>query len=175
MVGVGAFLASAPAAQEAESGRRELGRTGYLIIEAARDTSGAFSWSAGPGPGRHSLVWSQGVLSLPDSVRPEPFAFHDVGVVCGPQLAGVGASGRLMLDDGIYAVSEPILLADGVLELHVSGGELEIRGDQIRYRRDVAPSADRQRANYLMVAGLLLLILVLLRRARRRTRGRIRA
>ena len=41
-----------------------------------------------------------------------------------------------------------------------------MRGDQIRYRRPVVEDRTTQ-ANYIFLAGLILLIIVLMRRARR--------
>ncbi len=148
-----------------------LGAPGYLIIEGARDSTAAFQWHDGPGPERHSLVWSQGTLSLPDTIGLEPFGARDGGLTCRAELSGVGSSGRLSFRDGIFKVSEPLLLADGILELHVSAGELEIRGGQIRYRRHEVPQTNT-RADYIFLAGLVVLILVLMRRVRRGARKR---
>jgi hypothetical protein len=142
-----------------------LGRPGYLVIEAARDSTAGFRWEDGPRPGFRSLVWDQGRLTLPDSLEPEDFARQDVGVPCTAQLAGSGASGQLVLLDGIYPVSEPVTLSDGRLELQVSAGELEFRGARIRYRRAVAENRTFK-AGMLMLAGMTVLVVVLLRRAR---------
>jgi len=142
-----------------------LGQPGYLVIEAARDSAGGFRWEAGSRDGFRSLVWDQGILSLPDTIMAENFSRADLGVHCTAALAGTGASGQLLLRDGIYPVSEPIVLSDDRLELRVSDGELEIRGTRIRYRRNV--DATREfRAGLLLLAGITLLVIVLLRRAR---------
>ena len=103
----------------ASASRTELGRPGYLVISGVRDTTlaGVFVAQEGPGPGRHALVWPEGTLSLPDSLVLEAFGAADVGLPCGPALSGVGGSGRLVFQDGIYEVSEPLVLADGILEL----------------------------------------------------------
>lgn len=152
----------------AQSGGQTLGQAGYIVIENGRDAAG-FRWQEGPGPGRHSLVWPEGTLSLPDSLELDEFGPHDAGIVCRAELSGVGGSGQLVFQDGVYQVSEPLLLADGVLELHVSAGELIVRGSQIRYRRP--HSEDRKtRANFIFLAGMMVLIIVLLRRARSRLR-----
>lgn len=159
-----------------DEGRVILGRPGYLVIEGVRDTTDIFSWQRGPGPGRHSLVWSTGTLSLPDTLYLDEFGAVDAGVVCQAELSGVGGSGRLVFEDGLYRVSEPLVLSDGVLELHVSGGELEVRGDQIRYRQTRLQN-DKTKANYIFLAGLILLIIVLMRRARvqmKKSRAQIR-
>jgi len=147
-----------------------LGQAGYLIIEGVRDSTSAFAWHSGPKPAYHSLVWPEGTLSLPDSVSLEDFGPSDVGTACLAQLSGVGNSGRLVFEDGIYSISEPLLLADGVLELHVSGGELEVRGTQIRYRRPHIEETS-QKANLIFLSGLVLLIVVLMRRARKKLRA----
>jgi len=146
-----------------------LGRPGYLVIEGVRDTTDIYSWQKGPGPGRHSLVWSTGTLSLPDTLYLDEFGVQDAGVVCQAELSGVGGSGQLVFEDGIYRISEPLVLSDGILELHISAGELEVRGDQIRYRRSRSQD-EKTKANYIFLAGLILLIIVLMRRARRQMR-----
>lgn len=153
------------AAEEKPAPARHLGRPGYLVIEAARDSTASFRWEAGPRPGFRSLVWDQGRLTLPDSLEPEDLALQDVGVPCTARLAGSGASGQLVLRDGIYPVSEPVILSDGRLELQISAGELEFRGARIRYRRAAAESRTFK-AGLLMLAGMTLLVAVLLRRAR---------
>jgi hypothetical protein len=149
-----------------QGGRTVLGRPGYVVISGVRDSTAGFVWQDGPGPGRHSLVWPEGTLSLPLDQGLENFGADDAGIACQPELSGVGDSGRLLFQDGIYQVSEPILLSDGVLELHLAGGKLEVRGDQIRYRRPPPPKETRSRADYIFLAGLVVLIVVLLRRAR---------
>jgi hypothetical protein len=147
---------------------KTLGQSGYIVIEDGRQKED-FRWQEGPGPGRHSLVWPEGTLSLPDSVTLEEFGPRDAGIVCGAELSGVGGSGQLVFQDGVYQISEPILLADGLLELHVSAGELVVRGSQIRYRRPRIEDRKTQ-ANYIFLAGMMLLVVVLLRRARSQLR-----
>lgn len=146
--------------------RTHLGRQGYVVIEKGRDASAGFRWQDGPAPGRHSLVWPEGTLSLPDSLDLEDFGQRDAGLACGEELSGVGTSGHLVFRDGSYQISEPVVLADGKFELHLSAGELIVRGDQIRYRRPQEQDRKTQ-ANYVFLAGLVLLIIVLMRRARR--------
>jgi len=163
-------VVSAVAGEEPVPGRH-LGRPGYLVIEAARDSTLGFRWEAGPRPGFRSLVWDQGRLTLPDSLEPEDFARQDIGVPCTARLAGTGASGQLVLRDGIYPVSEPVILSDGHLELQVSAGELEFRGARIRYRRAVAET-HTFKAGMLMLAGMMVLVVVLLRRARLKAAAR---
>jgi hypothetical protein len=142
-----------------------LGQPGYLVIEAARDSASGFRWEAGPGPGHRSLVWDQGRLTLPDTVEAEDFGRDDLGVSCTARLEGSGASGELLFRDGIYQVSEPVVLSDGRLELRVSAGELEFRGASIRYRRP-STEAREYRSGLILLAGMTLLVVVLLRRAR---------
>jgi hypothetical protein len=153
-----------------QEGRTVLGQPGYVIIEGVRDSTSEFIWQDGPAPGRHSLVWPEGTLSLPEGLELDAFGRQDAGVACLAGLSGVGGSGRLVFDDGIYKISEPVLLADGNLELHISAGELEVRGDQIRYRRPKSKNQgqDNSQANYIFLAGLVVLIIVLMRRARNR-------
>ena len=153
-----------------QEGRTILGQPGYVIIEGVRDSTSDFTWQNGPAPGRHSLVWAEGTLSLPEGLELDAFGRQDAGVSCLAGLSGVGGSGRLVFDDGIYKISEPVLLADGNLELHISAGELEVRGDQIRYRRPASKNQgqDKSQANTIFLAGLVVLIIVLMRRARHR-------
>ena len=149
----------------ADEAPRSLGQPGYLVIEAARDTAAGFRWEAGPGPGHRSLVWDQGRLTLPDTVEAEDFGRDDLGVPCTSRLEGSGASGEILFRDGIYPVSETVVLSDGSLELRVSAGELEFRGARIRYRRPVA-GPGQYRSGLILLAGMTLLVVVLLRRAR---------
>lgn len=147
-----------------------LGHPGYLIIAAARDSSAGFNWLEGPGPGQISLTWLDGMLTLPDSMVLEPFGQFDLAVPVTAQLSGAGASGKLDWRDGIYEISEPVMLNDGVIGLLVSEGELEILGTRIRYRapeRDDPQKKVDPRASFFMLAGIMLLIGVLMRRARR--------
>ena len=144
----------------------ELGYPGYLVITAARDTTLGFAWQSGPGPGQRSLVWSSGLLSLPDSTELEPFGEVDLAVSCTAQLAGGGGGGRLVFRDGDYQISEPVLLTDGIISFHASAGRLEIRGQRVRYRAPEVPTAGDPRSGYLLLAGVVILIVVLMRRAR---------
>jgi hypothetical protein len=153
-------------ATAAAAGQGELGYPGYLVIDGARG-SDRFAWEEGPQPGQKSLVWEGGSLTLPDSTAADSFGAAGYGFRCEPQLRGRGAGGLLVFTDGIYPVSEPLVLEDGVLRLEVTAGELEIRGARLRYMLE--PVRDRSRrtqADFLFVAGLVLAIVVLLRRAR---------
>ncbi len=156
---------------ELDPGRGEiLGHPGYLIISSARDTSARFNWLEGPGPRQLSLTWLDGMLTYPDSMIMEPFAEFDLAVPVTAQLSGAGASGKLEWRDGIFPISEPVMITDGVVGLLVSAGELEILGTRIRYRMPDAKAPEDKadpRASFLMLAGILLLIGVLLRRARK--------
>ena len=149
-----------------------LDQPGYLVIEAAWDSQGVFVRGRDPSTHRRTLEWPEGRLSLPDTLEPERFARQDLGVPSLAGLAGSGTSGRLALIDGIYPVSESIVLTDGRLELEISAGELEIRGAMIRYRRQVTESAvanDDFKSGLLLLAGMTLLVIVLLRRVRMKT------
>ncbi len=157
------FMVGTPAV--ADEVHHTLGRAGYLVIEAVRDTTAGFRWEAGPEPGHRSLVWDQGRLTLPDTLEAEDFGRYDLGVPCTARMEGAGASGQLLLRDGIYPVSEPVVFSDGRLELRVFSGELEFRGASIRYRR-VAGQPREFRSGLILLAGMTLLVVVLLRRAR---------
>ena len=60
----------------AQEGRTILGQPGYVIIEGVRDSTSEFIWQDGPAPGRHSLVWAEGTLSLPEGLELD--AFHEI-------------------------------------------------------------------------------------------------
>ena len=148
-----------------------LGQPGYVVIEAARDSVSAFTWQAGPGTGFRSLVWDEGRLTIPESLPVEEIGRRDIGFPCTAAFGGTGKSGQLVIQDGIFPVSEPVILTDGVLQLEVTGGELEIRGAMIRYRRSAA--APREfKSGLLLLAGMTLMVIVLLRRFRRKSTER---
>ncbi len=163
IVGILAAMAI-PAAGQSE--RTVLGQPGYLVIEGVRDSASVYGWQDGPDPDHHALVWPEGSLRLPRWLSLDEFGQLDAGVPSQAGLSGTGGSGHLVFEDGIYPISEPLVLADGVWELNISAGELEVRGAQIRYRRPVVEDRTTQ-ANYIFLAGLLLLIIILMRRARR--------
>lgn len=150
-----------------------LGHPGYLIVTAAADSNAGFRWLDGPGPGQRSLTWLDGMLTVPESLALETFAGRDLAVPVEAAFAGAGAGGKLQWQDGNFTISEPILLTDGTVQLLASGGELEIVGTRIRYRRPEPQGTGGEtdlRASLMMVAGIALLITVLLRRARRQMR-----
>lgn len=141
---------------------------GFLVIAAAGDTSissAAFEWSARPTAGFRTLEWDQGHLVVPEGLPVEKSGPHDLGVAITGELSGSGSSGILILQDGIFNISEPIILRDGPMELHATSGELEIRGSHITYRR-VADPGKEFKSGLLLLAGMALLVIVLLRRAR---------
>ncbi len=49
----------------ATDGRPTLGHPGYLILAGAADSTAGYHWQAGPGPDQRSLVWPDGVLTVP--------------------------------------------------------------------------------------------------------------
>jgi hypothetical protein len=147
----------------------QLDQPGVLVITAAQDTAAGFAWQPGPGPGRISLVWEGGVLSIPDTLAMEGYPNLNLGIPVKAGFFGRGKEGPLAMEDGIYQVSEDLMMSDGVVQLMVSDGELEINGPRIRYTQPVA-NPDNPVSNYLFIAGLLILIAVLLRRARLKSR-----
>ncbi len=147
-------------------GRSVLGRPGYLIMTDVRDSLADYAWREGTEPGTRSLVWPGGVLTIPLTLTPEEFLDTDLGFPLEASFGGTASSGNLSLADGRYQVSEPVMLSDGVVRMYVSSGELEIRGERLRYSPAVIDNSD-PRANFLLLAGIMLLILVLMRRARR--------
>ncbi len=155
------------AQSSASEDRFSLDQPGILIITSASDTSAGFHWRSGPGTGRISLVWQGGVLTVPDTLVMDGFPNGNLGVPVREGFSGTGQDGPLMLGDGVYSVTESLMMGDGVIQLMVSDGELEIFGPRFRYSRPrfILPD-DKTKANFLLIAGLLVLIAVLLRRAR---------
>ncbi|MEN8005624.1 MAG: hypothetical protein ABFS42_01365 [Candidatus Krumholzibacteriota bacterium] len=160
------LVVGSPCLSPAQSDQtHNLGQPGYLVIEAARDSAAGFAWDTGADPGTRSLIWDEGRLTIFDPVIAEDFGRWDLGIPCTEFLAGSGSSGSLVIRDGIFPVSEPVVLTDGLLELQLTGGELEVRGAVIRYRRP-ASGLPASKSGLLLLAGMTLLIIVLLRRAR---------
>ena len=167
-------LVVAPVAgQEPDEADLTLGHPGYLVITGAAtaDSASGFHWQSGPSLDQRSLVWDEGMLTVPDDLQPESFGPDDLAVPCGAGLTGSGNAGRLVFRPGLYPVTEPLILTDGVVTLYVAGGELEIVGQRVRYRASRVKMKDI-RASYILLAGLVLLTVVLLRRARRGLSGR---
>ena len=166
------LVAATAAGQTPEDSQHTLGHPGYLVISGAAtaDSASGFHWQTGPGPDELSLVWDEGMLTIPGDLQPESFGPDDLAVPCGPELAGAGNAGRLVFRPGRYPVTEPVLLTDGTVTLYVAGGELEIVGQRVRYR-PTGKKMEDIRASYILLAGLVLLTVVLLRRARRGLSG----
>jgi len=164
-------LAQDHSATEGPQGANEvLGHPGYLIISSARDTTAGFSWQTGPGPQQLSLTWRSGMLTIPDTLVLEPFSLHDLAIPVTADFSAAGAGGQLEWREGKYDITEPLMMTDGVVDLLVSKGELEILATRIRYRSPELTQDEKAdpRASFLMLAGVLLLIGVLMRRARRK-------
>ena len=115
------------------------------------------------------MVWPAGTLNLPVNHQVDDFTEADLGVPCSEQLAGVGGGGELLLREGEYRLSEPILLSDGEVFLHLAAGKIEVRGERISYEppRPGAPPPD-PKAGYIFLLGMVILIAVLMRRARKK-------
>lgn len=160
---LGALFAGAAGPLRAQDRPLTLGHPGYLILTAALDTTRGFSWRMGPAAGQRSLTWEQGSLVLPDTLELESMRDVDLLVPCTAELAGQGASGRLVFQDGIFPVSESLHLTDGVVDLYLTAGELEVRGQRIRYTAP-RPQEGDSRAGFVFLAGMVLLVFVLLRR-----------
>ena len=94
----------------------------------------------------------------------------DLAIPCFEALSGLGQTGRLLFKDGIYQISEPVVLSDGRLQLYLTAGELEVKGTRVRYSAPAGKSRD-PRSGYVFLAGMIVLVLVLLRRAALRKRN----
>ncbi|MCP4293437.1 MAG: hypothetical protein GY780_16545 [bacterium] len=140
--------------------------SGVLIISSARDTTGFFNWGPGPGTGRISLHWEGGFLSVPDTLAMEAYPNNNLAVPLKAGFSGTVKNKPMLLEDGIYPITGNVVLGDGTVQLVISTGELEIHGPRVRYRHQES-DLNKTRANFLLIAGLLILIVVLLRRSRR--------
>ena len=146
-----------------------LGHPGYVILSGAADTTGGYRWRPGPGPGQRSLVWPEGVLTLPVDDVCETYGPADLAVAVTADLAGLGGGGVLAFTDGHYVVTAPLHLADGRISLFLAAGKLEISGGRIRYVPPAPAAGARDaRAGLLLLAGMIILVAVFLRLARRR-------
>lgn len=162
-LGMCALVAAFAGPATAQDRALTLGHPGYLVLTAALDSTMGFAWRLGPAAGQRSLTWEQGSLILPEDLELESMRDVDLLIPCTGDLAGQGASGRLVFQDGIFPVSEPLHLSDGVVDLYVTAGELEVRGQRIRYTAP-RPRQEESRAGYIFLAGIVLLVFVLLRR-----------
>ncbi len=152
----------------AAAGQTVLGRPGYLILEAARDTTGEFRWDAAGVHRGRTLSWTQGRLALPDSALVENFSRTDLGVPVGSAFAGRSDGATLQWQDGIFPVTGEVTLTDGTVTCVLWGGELEISGPMVRYRTEVtAADPASWKAGLAFLAGMALLVWTLLRRSRR--------
>ena len=59
-----AFLLLAAAALADD--RHVLGEPGYIVLAGAADSTEAYVWQDGPGADRRSLVWDEGMVTMPD-------------------------------------------------------------------------------------------------------------
>lgn len=148
-----------------------LGHPGYLVVADAADSTAGYHWEDGPGPDERSLVWPDGVLTVPATLALEGFGRRDLAVAVGAGLTGTSGGGTLEFTDGRYRISAPLLLSDGAVSLFAARGELEIVGERVRYLPPHRRDATDPRAGFVFLAGMVVLVFVLLRLARRR-RGR---
>ena len=168
---VGTLLVGAVLSPPRTAGGETLGHPGYLVLEGAADTTAGYRWHAGPGRRERTLVWPEGVLTVPDTVVCEPFGAEGLAFPVSPDLAGVGARGALAFRSGRYGIDDPLHLTDGKIAAYLTAGELEIRDERVRYIRPAASRSPDARAGFLLLAGMILLVVVSLRFARRRASG----
>jgi len=146
-------------------------RPGIFLIEAVYDTTGNFSCVPMPAVGAQCLTWDGGVLTFPEDLSPGRFGLADLTVPYGAELVGVSAGTRLVFREGRFVVDQPLLLTDGSVRLFVERGEIVIESNRIVVRA-AAGGADDARPQYLLLAGIVLLIFVLMVRVRSRLRDR---
>lgn len=158
------LVAGASAGQDAPG--LVLGDVGYLVVTAAQDTSSGYHWIDGPGDGRRSLIWPNGVLSVPLDYPIEGFGAFDLAIPCGDDFGGVGDAGRLLMQDGQYRLREPVVLTDGTIYFFADEGLLEIVATRVRYFPPETEKTSDMRSSFFLLAGLMILIYVLIRRSR---------
>jgi hypothetical protein len=114
------------------------------------------------------LIWDGGVLVLPNAVTGDSFGVADFTIPYTQDLLGVSEGRRLLFRDGRYGIRHPVMLTDGTIHLFLSEGDILIESGRIVVRR--GGSQTDPRAQYLLLAGLVLLISILWARARSRLR-----
>ena len=158
------LIASTSAGQD--SPELVLGDVGYLVVTAAQDSASGYHWVDGPGKTRRSLIWPSGVLSVPLDYPIDGFGAFDLAIACGDDFGGVGDAGRLLMKDGQYRLTEPVVLTDGTVFFFADEGLLEIVATRVRYFPPEIHETTDMRSSFFLLAGLLVLIYVLIRRSR---------
>ncbi len=156
------------AAGAARAAAPSLGHPGYLILAGAADSTAGYHWRDGPGPDQRSLVWEQGLLTVPATLALEGFGPRDLAVAVGADLTGTSEGGELIFSDGRYRISAPLLLSDPNISFYAAAGELELVGERIRYLPPRVGERADPRAGFVFLAGMVVLVVVLMRLARRR-------
>ena len=165
------LIGDGPVLAADEEGPLTLEQPGFVILSAALDSTSGYTWQLGPGVGQRSLAWPHGVLTLPDSLPVESLRGVDLVVPCTGDLSGLGHTGSLVFQDGIYNVSEPLFLSDGTIQLYLTAGELLVLNQRVRYTAPVEKGRD-PRAGYVFLSGMVLLVVILLRRAALKSRNK---
>ncbi len=146
---------------------------GQLVIDGARDPQQHYRWLAEGADGAAILSWPGGFLALPRSAAVDSLGEQALAVFYSERLRGFSAGRRLLFQQGRFAIKQPLLLSDGVLQLFAARGELTIEPGRLVYRdRPEASPPDRfpPRAQLTLLAGIVILIAVLLRLSRSRLR-----
>jgi len=160
------LLGAMPLAMAGQNSAAETVRPARLVIVAARDTTAGFVALPLAASGRRALVWPEGVVVVPDSIPWLEAGQQGLAIPLSAPLEGAGAGGSLPLAAGRYDLDTPLYLGSGEVTAYLTGGVLEVAADELRYRR-ARPARD-PRADYLLLAGLVLATGVLLHQARRR-------
>jgi hypothetical protein len=143
-------------------------RAGILVIEAGLDSTAGFRWVSLPEQGVRCLTWRDGTLVLPLEQPTGQFGVDDLTLPFDSGMMGISDGRRLLFREGRYPIDRPLLLADGSRWIFFSRGELVIEPGRIIYRQGPPPT--NLKAQYLLLAGIVILITVLMVRIRRRLR-----
>ena len=143
-------------------------RGGLFVIEAARDSTRDFRWVPLPALGLRCLVWSGGVITIPESLETAEFGVADLTLPFSRNLVGVSAGRRLVFADGRFLINQPLMLRDGANQIFLAKGDILIEEGRIVYRMRAAGTDPR--AQYLLLAGIILMTVVLMVRVRSRLR-----
>ena len=157
-----------PVWAEAESENIHPARPGLIVIEAAADSAADFRWLDLPAVGTRCLVWDSGILNLQAGQEMGRYGVADLTLPYSLDLTGISEGRLLIFEAGRYEINQPLLLADKGVQLFLTRGEIEIETDRLVYRQTQPPTDPR--AQYMLIAGIVILITILMFRARSRLR-----
>jgi hypothetical protein len=161
------MVVPARAAQPARADSLHPSRDGVLVLEQVRDQQEGARWLDGPDGG--ILSWRHGAAVLPAGAVPGTLGVAALTVPFTRSLGGISGGRRVVFQEGNYVLSAPVLLYEGGLQVFLTGGNLQIEPGRLVHRPS-GGSSPPPRAQYLLLAGIVLVTAILLIRARSRLR-----